>query len=155
MTEHRSDCAVHNEPALPARECDCQSAYATLTSSRGGQWPAERRPGDRSGKPCGSMKELDTEQPLDAQPTSPREPKWVTDYERLLMSDDGPASAASITKELEQARARIKRLERALEPFAHYYIVNDCETANNDTIEVPVFDLWRAHIALTSALGKP
>ena len=23
MTDHKSDCAVHNEPALPAGPCDC------------------------------------------------------------------------------------------------------------------------------------
>lgn len=103
--QHASDCAVHNEPALPAGECDCKA-----------------------------------------------QPKWVTEYERLLMSDNGPAGKCD---EWPPRDDENKRLRAALEPFAHYYIINDCETADNDTIEVPVFDLWKAHVALTSALGKP
>lgn len=45
--------------------------------------------------------------------------------------------------------AEIARLREALEPFEHYYEINDCEYRGDDeAIEVPVGDLRRARAAL-------
>jgi len=48
VTPHASDCAVHNEPALPAGPCDCGAA------SRVGTEGAPGETGDTSGVRVGA-----------------------------------------------------------------------------------------------------
>lgn len=40
MPEHKSDCAIHNEPAMPAGSCDCGAMSASFTP---GPWENDRR----------------------------------------------------------------------------------------------------------------
>ena len=52
--------------------------------------------------------------------------------------------------ELAATKARGDRLAEALEPFAYYYDLNDCDKRPNyDALEVPTNDLLAARQALT------
>lgn len=48
-----------------------------------------------------------------------------------------------------------ERMRRALEPFARYYDLNDCdEREDDDALEVPIRDLRQARAALTTGEDK-
>lgn len=56
--------------------------------------------------------------------------------------------AKGLAREMyESLLCDIERLREALEPFARYYTMNDCQSRSpDDAIEVPISDLHRAFV---------
>ncbi len=71
--------------------------------------------------------------------------KSILNNAAFHIGQNKPTDAPSIAS----LQSQVARLKEALEPFAHYYDLNDLhERDNDDAIEVPVRDLRRARTAL-------
>ena len=60
-----------------------------------------------------------------------------------------------LLSERAELLAAVERMRRALEPFALYYDLNDCdEREDDDALEVPIRDLRQARAVLTTGEDK-